>query len=59
MNSLYKHNQAWIFRDPVDPEKDGVPNYPDVIKNPMDFGTIKSRLSSNYYHRPQEFIDDV
>lgn len=25
----------------------------------MDFGTIKQRLNSNYYHRMQEFLDDM
>ena len=25
----------------------------------MDFGTIKQRLNNNYYHREQEFLDDV
>ena len=25
----------------------------------MDFGTIKQRLNNNYYHRLQEFLDDM
>ena len=25
----------------------------------MDFGTVKQRLNSNYYHRMQEFVDDL
>ena len=25
----------------------------------MDLGTIKQRLNQNYYHRLQEFLDDV
>ena len=25
----------------------------------MDFGTIKQRLNINYYHRMQEFLDDM
>ena len=51
--------EAWIFHEPVDPVKLGIPDYPNVIKNPMDFGTIKQRLNSNYYHRIQEFLDDM
>lgn len=51
INTLWKHNHAWIFHDPVDPEKLNIPDYHDVIKKPMDFGSIKQRLNSNYYHR--------
>lgn len=25
----------------------------------MDLGTIKHRLNTNYYHRLQEFLDDI
>lgn len=43
----------------MDPVKDNVPDYFNVVKNPMDFGTIKQRLNTNYYHRMQEFLDDM
>lgn len=59
MSSIWKNTNAWIFHEPVDPDKQGIPEYANVIKNPMDFGTIKQRLNSNYYHRMQEFIDDM
>lgn len=41
MSSLWKSPNAWVFYEPVDPEKQGVPHYLSVIKTPMDFGTIK------------------
>ena len=25
----------------------------------MDLGTVKQRLNTNYYHRMQEFLDDM
>ena len=59
ISTLWKFNQSWVFHDPVDPAKDNVPDYFNVIKNPMDFGTIKQRLNTNYYHRMQEFLDDM
>ena len=59
MSSLWKCNQAWIFHEPVDPEKLGIPDYFEIIKTPMDFGTIKQRLNSNYYHRLQDVLNDI
>ena len=51
VSSIWKFNSSWIFHEPVDPDKLGVPDYNNVIKTPMDFGTIKQRLNTNYYHR--------
>lgn len=48
-----------IFHEPVDAEKLGAADYHDVVKNPIDFGTIKQRLNTNHYHLAQEFIDDI
>lgn len=41
INNLWNIPNAWIFHEPVDPKKLGIPKYFDIIKNPMDFGTIK------------------
>ena len=35
-----------LFNQPVDPEALGIPNYLDVVKQPMDLGTIYSKLSA-------------
>ena len=32
INGLWKHTNAWIFYEPVDPEKLGIPDYLDIIK---------------------------
>lgn len=29
-----------------------------MIKNPMDFGTIRKKLNNNIYEFPQQFVDD-
>ena len=45
--SLCKHSEAAIFHEPVDPVKLGIIDYFMIVKIPMDFGTIKTKLSSN------------
>lgn len=36
-----------------------LPDYPEIIKKPMDLGTIRSRLSSGHYATLSGFADDV
>ncbi|GAA0185165.1 hypothetical protein LIER_32453 [Lithospermum erythrorhizon] len=59
LQRLMKHNFGWVFNEPVDVKKLGLHDYHDIIKNPMDLGTIKARLSLNYYKSPIEYADDV
>ncbi|KAH8597322.1 Bromodomain-containing protein [Bisporella sp. PMI_857] len=47
------------FRKPVDPERDSVPNYFDVVKKPMDLSTIKSKIEEGKYASGAEFENDV
>jgi len=41
-----------FFMQPVDVERDEAPNYYEIIKNPMDFGTIINRIYLEYYKNP-------
>lgn len=43
----------------MDPIKLKIPDYFDVIKNPMDLGTIKRKLMNNAYKSGEDFIDDL
>ncbi len=36
-----------------------MPTYFEVIKNPMDFSTIKQKLGGRVYESPNEFINDI
>ena len=47
------------FRNPVDPVRDGAEHYLDIIKNPMDFGTMRKKLNENQYNDVKEFVADV
>lgn len=56
---LMKHRFAWVFNTPVDVKALGLHDYYTIIRNPMDLGTVKSRLSKNWYKTPKEFAEDV
>uniref|UniRef100_A0A3Q7IC44 Uncharacterized protein n=1 Tax=Solanum lycopersicum TaxID=4081 RepID=A0A3Q7IC44_SOLLC len=59
LERLMKHKHGWVFNQPVDTEGLGLHDYFDIIKNPMDLGTVKSRLETNLYKSPKEFAEDV
>lgn len=54
---MRKHKSAWPFLEPVN--KDDVPDYYDVIDDPIDIKTIEKRLQTNYYTTKDIFIKDV
>ncbi|KAM4662547.1 bromodomain-containing protein 3 isoform 2-T2 [Discoglossus pictus] len=58
VKTLWKHQFAWPFYQPVDIIKLNLPDYHKIIKNPMDMGTIKKRLENNYYWSANECMQD-
>uniref|UniRef100_A0A4W3I919 Bromo domain-containing protein n=1 Tax=Callorhinchus milii TaxID=7868 RepID=A0A4W3I919_CALMI len=58
LKTIWKHQFAWPFQQPVDAAKLNLPDYYKIIKSPMDMGTIKKRLETNYYLNAQECIQD-
>ena len=42
--AVHKHKFAWPFHKPVDPVSLGLPDYFEVIKEPMDMSKIKQKL---------------
>ncbi|KAH9300996.1 hypothetical protein KI387_012579 [Taxus chinensis] len=59
LHSLINHPQCWPFMEPLDSSKWNAPYYHTVILNPMDLGTVRSKLGDNKYSGPREFADDV
>lgn len=59
LKKLMTHQHGWVFNKPVDVVALKIPDYFNVIKNPMDLGTIKEKLSSGKYSTPLEFLADV
>ena len=47
------------FRHPVDPIQLGIPDYLDIVKKPMDMGSIQNNLKNGLYSDPWEYVDDV
>ncbi|GJN80741.1 hypothetical protein PLIIFM63780_004271 [Purpureocillium lilacinum] len=45
--------------DPVEPAEDGVPDYFDKVKRPMDLSTIKAKMDRREYPNEEEFVRDV
>ncbi|KAF1744067.1 hypothetical protein MXB_5530 [Myxobolus squamalis] len=58
IKSTFDSKFGEIFRAPVEPERDNVPNYFDVITSPIDLGTILSKLDKNEYNDPEDCIAD-
>lgn len=59
LKGLMNHSYGWVFCEPVDPVKLKIPDYFEIIKKPMDLGTIKHKLEGNMYSAAKEFADDV
>nr|XP_033189062.1 bromodomain adjacent to zinc finger domain protein 1A isoform X5 [Bombus vancouverensis nearcticus] len=56
LSDIRHHRDSWPFLSPV--TKDEVPDYHDIISNPMDFGTIKYKLNNNEYETLEHFFSD-
>uniref|UniRef100_G1RHF9 Bromodomain testis-specific protein n=3 Tax=Nomascus leucogenys TaxID=61853 RepID=G1RHF9_NOMLE len=55
-----KHfSYAWPFYNPVDVNALGLHNYYDIVKNPMDLGTIKEKMDNQEYEDAYKFAADV
>ncbi|KAJ3416032.1 hypothetical protein HDV05_003391 [Chytridiales sp. JEL 0842] len=56
LKKLSNHPAAIWFLAPVDPIGQNIPNYFDVIKQPMDFSTIKQRISTGEVSTVDDFV---
>lgn len=58
--SSAKHWQAnQYFTHPVDPVALNIPTYFQIIKKPMDLGTVRTKLDAGMYERAKDFEEDV
>ncbi|KAI9496648.1 Bromodomain-containing protein [Zychaea mexicana] len=59
MRNLKKHRDAAPFLNPVDYVKLNVPDYPKIVKHPMDLNTVDRKLTGGDYENVEDFIADV
>lgn len=50
---------AWVFHSPVDPVALNIPEYPNIIKHPMDLSTVQKKLRNKSYATIQDFDEDM
>jgi len=57
LSDLQQHPLSWAFLQPVNGEE--VPDYYEVINDPMDFNTMEHKLETNQYPNLDLFVDDI
>uniref|UniRef100_A0A2H1VPS5 Bromodomain adjacent to zinc finger domain protein 1A n=1 Tax=Spodoptera frugiperda TaxID=7108 RepID=A0A2H1VPS5_SPOFR len=57
LRDVMKHKDCWPFYEPVSPED--VPDYLEVIDQPMDFSTIRDKLESAQYATDEDLLADA
>ena len=50
LRGLQTHEYSWVFATAINPVALGHEDYFDIIKNPMNLGTIQKKLDSGAYH---------
>ncbi|KAG6538654.1 hypothetical protein ZIOFF_003778 [Zingiber officinale] len=51
--SFFRKDTYGVFSEPVDPEE--LPDYHEVIEEPMDFGTVRMKLLGREYNNLEQF----
>jgi hypothetical protein len=59
VENLMGNQYSWPFMYPVDAIELGVPNYYDVIDNPMDLTTAMEKVKNKKYGNEEEFANDI
>ena len=59
LKMVMDHPQAFPFNEAVDWKKLKIPDYPKIIKKPMDLGKIDRQLNMNQYNSVDDFATDV
>eukprot|EP01132_Coremiostelium_polycephalum_P005416 gene5416-6755_t len=58
LSEIFKKRNSFPFHKPVDPLVEGIPDYFDIIKNPMDLSTIQNKLENGQYKTVKDYAND-
>lgn len=59
VGKLIKNKYGYIFKAPVDAVALKLADYHQIVKHPMDLGTVRANLGKKLYRTPVEFAADV
>ncbi|CAO3588136.1 unnamed protein product [Absidia cylindrospora] len=59
LTALMKHRKAIAFLQPVDVVAFNIPDYLQIVKQPMDLGTVSQKLNSHQYETVDAFLADI
>lgn len=59
LKKMQAHNSAGPFLEPVDPKALNIPDYPLIVKEPMDLSTVEKKLKDGLYANPAAFGADM
>lgn len=59
LQRIYNRRDSEMFREPVPWEALGLVDYLSVVKEPMDLGTVKSKLNAGDYNSEDECVADI
>ena len=60
IGALFKHPKSQPFREPVDAKALGIyPLYHQIVKTPMDLGTVRKKIDRGAYRSREECVSDI
>ncbi|CAD8082616.1 unnamed protein product [Paramecium sonneborni] len=59
VQQLIDSNDSVEFRQPVDYKRLNLPDYIQIVKRPMDLGTLQYKLNNNVYKTVEECLDEI
>ena len=57
LSRMRRNRFSWPFQDPVDPNQ--VPDYHQIVKDPIDLQSMKTKWRNDEYTSAAEFVVDV
>lgn len=57
--SMLSRPESDVFKEPVDHKALGLVDYLDIVKNPMDLGTVKKKFDYGEYDGVEAMANDI